>query len=1005
MKLLSETATDEGTYLERPVEGRKSLLYDNSFSPKPTHNEIKSSREYLKQMCLLGFPNIQRDFPDRFVKFLAASKQLSTKGLQQLLFRATGICQNGRKHVLESLPFIGSVASVEIMKDLITTSSVKFPEVTSEMEDIWLNSMFFLPRPEESTINTMFDLIQYYHVNQNPMFVLIPSSVTHTFCKFNSDCKNVAAVMNIVKYLETISIQSMASDFLSDRKVYEKFLVALKGLGNIGIISRNFEKSIQNLMIDEAKTDDVKLQAIQVFRKTSCDNTREFFIDIYQNVSLSVEIRIASYLQFMKCPTYLTIKSVKKFLEYEEVNQVGSFVWSHLTNLAKTSSPQKLELQGLLADDKLDDKFKMDFRKFSKNYEYSLFFDEYNFGISGESNVIFGTESYLPRSLFFNGSVNLFGNSVNPLEFNIRMQGLEKYVESIFGLDGPLNFDRMADNFGFIFEKIKSSFNFDHGNTIIIIWLLVFFLRNYLFYIDIIDTILRSRRSSQTSNKLIENIPYTQRYNFNKPTGYFEQKVFGNDINFYHFEGFDQLSDIIKKLVPLEQMRNVFSKNEEVFIKSGTLIDLSYTVPMSSGFPLVLSGFGAYSLDMVYYGSINNKDVWETFSLDLSGRLKPSLSMELSTKMQIDLFHATTDIKVKSNIYSNYAIEMDIRMEGNKYASLKMKLPQDRNAIFSIHSEIIGNIEGQEKLLNGITYRYMNSTCTWPSIDNMLGLKVCVDYSLPDVSDTDKVFPSLVLSGPIIFDIHLDKADLSAKIFNFEYQWNKGNELSHGSITFETPNTIIPRQFSAAIRTDPQNYNLTMAFKNGDQVHTALGFIRNSQDEKSADFSINLNDKRHFSMELSMVKKMLSKTRSSMIPKFMLIIRDQKVAGMAGIVKTTDKNNVTQHDVDLKFETKKMQSSAVGHIIITETSLTTKMQYSYKFSGKKEETIDIDTELANRSQKLRERTEYIGSLKFVSSAYNHYNFASKSSLISSLGHVEAKLEVNNAPDLMVLIIL
>lgn len=165
----------------------------------------------------------------------------------------------------------------------------------------------------------------------------------------------------------------------------------------------------------------------------------------------------------MNCPSYLTIKSVKEFLITENVNQVGSFVWSHLTNLAKTSSPQKVETQGLLADNKLDDKFKMDFRKFSKNYEYSLFFDEYNFGMSGESNVIFGTDSYLPRSLFFNGTINLFGNSMNPFEFNIRMQGLEKYVESIFGLDGPLNFDRMIDKFRFVFDKIKSLFYLENG--------------------------------------------------------------------------------------------------------------------------------------------------------------------------------------------------------------------------------------------------------------------------------------------------------------------------------------------------------------------------------------------------------------------------------------------------------------------------------------------------------------------------------------------------------------
>lgn len=449
-------------------------------------------------------------------------------------------------------------------------------------------------------------------------------------------------------------------------------------------------------------------------------------------------------------------------------------------------------------------------------------------------------------------------------------------------------------------------------------------------------------------------------------------------------------------------MKNIFSKKEEVFIKSGTLVDVSYTVPMSNGFPLVLSGFGAYSLDLRYYGAVNNKNVWETNSLDFNGRLRPSLSMEMSTKMQIDLFHASTDVRVKSNIYSNYEIEADVKIEGNKYASLKVKLPKDRNDIFSVRSQLKSNIEGKDLPLYGITDRYKNSTCTWPSIDDMLGLKVCIDYSLPDVSDASKVYPSLVLSGPIVFDIHLDKADSSAKIFNFEYKWNKGREFSHGSITFETPNTKIPRQFSATLQTDPENYNITMGFKNGDKTQTALGFIKNSPNEKSADFSLDINGKKHFSMVLSSTRKVQSISRSTMTPKFMLIINDQKVAGMAGLIKTVDKNNVTQHDIDLRFETKKMSSSAIGYIIKTETSLTTKMQYSYKFAGKPEQSIDIDTELANRSQRLRERTEYTGLLKFVSSQYPQYNFALNTGFISSLGHIEIRCDVNNAPDLIVI---
>lgn len=59
---------------------------------------------------------------------------------------------------------------------------------------------------------------------------------------------------------------------------------------------------------------------------------------------------------------------------------VGSFVWSHLNNILKSSIPSRVEVQGLLSDKDLVKKFSNDVRKFSRNYEGSVFFDEYDFG-------------------------------------------------------------------------------------------------------------------------------------------------------------------------------------------------------------------------------------------------------------------------------------------------------------------------------------------------------------------------------------------------------------------------------------------------------------------------------------------------------------------------------------------------------------------------------------------------------------------------------------------------
>lgn len=91
-------------------------------------------------------------------------------------------------------------------------------------------------------------------------------------------------------------------------------------------------------------------------------------------------------------------------------------MWSHLTNLQETSSPVKQHLKTKLMTYSLKERKPNDFRKFSRNYEWSMMNDKYNVGGDLESNVIFTPKSFLPHSFMSNVTANLFGSSVNLLE-------------------------------------------------------------------------------------------------------------------------------------------------------------------------------------------------------------------------------------------------------------------------------------------------------------------------------------------------------------------------------------------------------------------------------------------------------------------------------------------------------------------------------------------------------------------------------------------------------------
>lgn len=115
---------------------------------------------------------------------------------------------------------------------------------------------------------------------------------------------------------------------------------------------------------------------------------------------------------------------------------MASFVWTHLTNLQETASPWKQSLRELVESDFLKNKFATDARKFSRNYEGSMFLERINAGVTAESNVIFSPQSYLPRSANLNLTVDVFGESVNLFEVGARVEGFESVVEGLFAKGG-----------------------------------------------------------------------------------------------------------------------------------------------------------------------------------------------------------------------------------------------------------------------------------------------------------------------------------------------------------------------------------------------------------------------------------------------------------------------------------------------------------------------------------------------------------------------------------------
>ncbi|KAJ8914493.1 hypothetical protein NQ315_002765 [Exocentrus adspersus] len=444
LSLISEDMIE--VMAEEPEVSRRAILgFDNVLPSKVTHGELKSSRDLLKKLC--RSQDVYHDgLSELFSKFIQSLRLISYPAMSALYGHSKTTCPMARygfsmiflvlaitvlKILLDVMPFINTAASVSIMRDIILKETV--PEnIASE----WLFSIAFIASPDRDVVTAAASLLQENKFSQT--ITLSVASLVHTFCMVQDNCNNSEAVISVVNYLESRLLEALQIGNL-DREKYDEIMVLLKALSNIGIISDNLQNELFKIIRDNNIDTALRIAAVETFRRFSCENTRNYFVEIFRNQEVDAEVRIASYIQIMRCPNYLLIRTIRHSLLHEEVNQVGSFIWTHLNNLLKTSVPTKVEIQSLLSEKDLVKKFSSDIRKYSHNFEGSLYFDDYNLGSSYDSNVIFSTSSYVPRSVMFNFTVDMFGESLNIFEINSRLEGFEHYLESLFGPKGSSN--------------------------------------------------------------------------------------------------------------------------------------------------------------------------------------------------------------------------------------------------------------------------------------------------------------------------------------------------------------------------------------------------------------------------------------------------------------------------------------------------------------------------------------------------------------------------------------
>ncbi|XP_069127420.1 uncharacterized protein [Argopecten irradians] len=723
------------------VNRRESILFDHEGGERGTTVNYQSALAKLTELCTSTQSDIRPDTPRLFSELVYELKKLDSMSLNSVFREVSdssfcpGNSERVKKFYLDAIPMVGTGAAVSQITERIMNN-----DISATFVEMWLASLSFVQHPTKEMLAEVMRLLEMPNGDK----VILPvSALVHSYCRDNSQCGDDVEVDDIMTWLET----KIGRNCQHTDDTYMQVLLSLRAIGNIGLSQRIIPNLSQCFQSVQA-TMEMRVAAVEAFRRFPCTDDRSELMRLYKDSSEDSEIRIAAYLEVMKCANSEVIAEVKDTLATEEVNQVGSFVWTHLTNLMETSDPTKQDIRAILEDEVLQREFDMDRRKFSRNYETSYFSEKFNLGGSMESNLVWSPKSFVPRSLMANLTVDLFGHSYNLLEVGGRAEGLEHLLEAYFGSSGhfrknkaPSPAPEMPTNKALNMNKLNGM-----GNTM-------------------------------NSDEELQGSMY--------------MRVFGNEVKYLNLKKM-QGSDNSLDNIDFDLLLGKLVRDGSVsYTYSDMFLDSSIIIPTLIGFPLNLTVNGTLTTGLTGTGQV---DLRRPKSLLLiNGNFEPSGAVAISAMMSVDAFVTKGGMKMLSTLHTSTAIRGKLELSQNKDFTLELDFPRKKSEVINMESSFFMVQGDQEKVQNMLDSNVATvSFCTGNTLARISGLNTCIKAKFPNASDNAPLFP---FTGPVSVGVEMTNQDLPNG-YQFQLKRTATAEQTMFLISYDTPGSMRDRAVS-----------------------------------------------------------------------------------------------------------------------------------------------------------------------------------------------------------------
>ncbi|XP_049495320.1 uncharacterized protein LOC125928630 [Panthera uncia] len=420
LTLLREMSLDPA--VTDPNDGEvtpSSLLYE--WEEMQSQASVVTVAVSVRKLCQAQTTSFEA--AELFLTLVLELQGLSPEELLELWRQSSFKCRDNWQPLVDALPSCGTEPCVGLMKDLIMSGEVEVDEIEE-----WLWSLAFIPQPTDAMVHTLLPLLQT--PGASPIAFLGISALAHNLCaSLDGPCGRLPGVGSLVRILgEALD----ANCTLQEPSDADQLQLVLKAIGNAGLAAAALTPALSTCASERSCPPEVRLGAIQAFRRVPCSADRSVLSRLYQSPEEDAEIRINAYLALMRCPGEEVFAQVRHTQAGERSTQVGSFVWSHLLQLLETDDPLKRALRETLPEDILSQEFHPEAWKHSSYSDVTFRSVSGSLGANLERTLLFSPASFLPRSAMTNLTIHALGHAFNFLELGLRLENAEKIVHRLF---------------------------------------------------------------------------------------------------------------------------------------------------------------------------------------------------------------------------------------------------------------------------------------------------------------------------------------------------------------------------------------------------------------------------------------------------------------------------------------------------------------------------------------------------------------------------------------------